>query len=193
MTRTRSSHPVEVHPQSSVRTCESIAAPVAALLDELRAVMATLSQDQYTRPSGPHFSGGTIGGHVRHVLDHVRAVVVGASSGVVDYDHRERGTSIETDVAAADAETARLRDDLVMLACRSAESPVNVCVIPARGAEAVTLGSTLARELAFALSHTVHHNATIRGMLVELGRHSPDSFGYAPSTLTFQDSTRCVR
>ena len=36
-----------------------------------------------------------------------------------------------------------------------------------RDGESIALESTLARELAFVLSHTIHHNATIRGMVVK--------------------------
>ena len=32
-----------------------------------------------------------IGQHLRHSLDHVNAILDGAESGVIDYDHRERG------------------------------------------------------------------------------------------------------
>jgi uncharacterized damage-inducible protein DinB len=42
--------------------------------------------------------------------------------------------------------------------------------------------STLARELAFVLNHTIHHQAMI-GLLASLhGCDVPDGFGYAPST-----------
>ena len=63
----------------------------------------------------------------------------------------------------------------------------------AREAQTVTLRSTIARELAFVLSHTIHHNATIRGMVIALGLSAPASLGYAPSTLAHMDMCRCVR
>ena len=45
--------------------------------------------------------GGSIGGHVRHCLDHVAALLDGLDGGVVDYEARERGTAAEGDPAAA--------------------------------------------------------------------------------------------
>jgi uncharacterized damage-inducible protein DinB len=70
---------------------------------------------------------------------------------------------------------------------------VRVSVMPRRNGEPVSLGSTLGRELAFVLSHTVHHNAMIRGMITSLGRPLPGAFGYAPSTLAHRDATPCAR
>ena len=49
------------------------------------------------------------------------------------------------------------------------------------------------RELAFVLSHTVHHNALIRVMVKLLGADVPADFGYAPSTLAHRKARTCVR
>jgi len=45
----------------------------------------------------------SIGGHVRHSLDHFR-FLVDAEEKCVDYDTRNRGTTVETDPAVAAAE-----------------------------------------------------------------------------------------
>ena len=42
--------------------------------------------------------------------------------------------------------------------------------------------STLRRELAFVISHTVHHQALIAMLLAVAGLQVPESFGLAPST-----------
>src|SRR5690606_41271688 len=46
---------------------------------------------------------GTIGAHLRHNLDHFGAAIGAfeADGGSIDYDHRERGTPVETDPDAA--------------------------------------------------------------------------------------------
>ena len=44
-------------------------------------------------------------------------------------------------------------------------------------------GSTVGRELAYVLSHTIHHNAIIGSMVKALGGVLPERFGYAPSTV----------
>lgn len=171
----------------------ALAAPVAALLRELLVVLDALSPAQYTSRCGEQFFDGAVGGHVRHCLDHVRALVDGAAAGEVDYDHRERGTGVETCPATARAEAERLIAALAALEDAPARTPLRVCVIPTRDGAAVRVGSTLARELAFVLSHTVHHNAIVRSMAYTLGARTPAGFGFAPSTLAHQDGLACAR
>src|SRR4051812_42637413 len=74
--------------------------PLAALLQQLADVVAHLRTDQYRQnPVGVVTS--SVGGHVRHCLDHVRALIDSLESGELDYDNRRRGTDIETSTAAA--------------------------------------------------------------------------------------------
>jgi hypothetical protein len=173
--------------------CERIAGPLAEILDELRLVVGTLSPDAYGVRMGEVFADATIGSHVRHCLDHVRAVVDGRIAGVIDYDHRNRGTAVETDPAEALAEIGRLSIGVRALQAAAAADPVSVAVMPTRDGECALLGSTLGRELAFVLSHTIHHNATVRGMVRTLGCQVPTNFGYAPSTLAHRDRCACAR
>jgi hypothetical protein len=49
------------------------------------------------------------------------------------------------------------------------------------------------RELAFVLSHTVHHNALIAVMALTLGVSIPDRFGYAPSTIAHLEKVACAQ
>lgn len=179
--------------------CSAIAAPLAQIMLELRELVTGLSADQYSARASDLFANSTIGGHVRHCLDHARALVDGRRTGIVDYDLRARGTSIETDLATADAELGRLIASVEQLAKLDADCSIGVSVIPTRDGVSITLSSTLARELAFVLSHTIHHNATIRGIALASGRAVPAAFGYAPSTLAHHDggddtgSSRCAR
>jgi len=62
------------------------------------------------------------------------------------------------------------------------DEPICVVSTVARNGETLTSMSTLARELAFVLSHTIHHQAMI-GLLASLhGSDVPDGFGFALST-----------
>ena len=179
--------------------CLALAAPLVQIMRELRELLGSISSDQYSARAGDLFANSTIGGHVRHCLDHARALIDGWRTGVVEYDHRARGTHIETDLPAADAELGRLIASVERLAKLDADESIGVSVMPTRDGLSITLSSTLARELAFVLSHTIHHNATIRSIALSLGSTVPVSFGYAPSTLAHQDvvngtrSTRCAR
>ncbi len=180
-------------PTMAPESCRHMAEPLAQILRELTGVLARLPKPLYQQRMGPAFGNSTIGAHTRHAIDHVRALVEGADAGTIDYDHRERGTPIELDPDAATAELNRLTDRVDQLSMVPAEDPVAIICMPTRDGPSVSLGSTLARELAFVLSHTIHHNATVRGMIVSLDRPVPDSFGYAPSTLAFQDAQACAQ
>jgi hypothetical protein len=48
--------------------------------------------------------------------------------------------------------------------------------------EAIVGWSTFARELAFVVSHTIHHQAIIGLLMAIHGRPVPDRFGHSPST-----------
>ena len=174
----------------------SVGAPLSRSLRELRTLLSGLTPAQYGARAGDLFADGTIGGHVRHCLDHARALCDAGRNGIVDYDHRTRGTSIETDPAAAGAEIERLIVLIEGLSTVDPDHPLGVSVMTSREGESVMLRSSLARELAFVLSHTIHHNAIIRGIALSQGRAVPDSFGFAPSTLAHRDAsggTGCAR
>ncbi len=61
--------------------------------------------------------------------------------------------------------------------------PVRVRVMVGADGSTAELRSTLARELAFAAHHAVHHHAMVRAIAAEFGREMPEDLGKAPSTL----------
>ena len=155
----------------------------------IAALDATLEEGVGRRSSvpahGPLFpnASGSIGEHVRHCLDHVSALVSADPSSCLSYDHRERGSAVETDPVQA-ARCIQLLRIRVMVGRWSARLDEPICVIStvAHGGGMLSGMSTLGRELAFVLSHTIHHQAMI-GLLATLhGCDVPDGFGFAPST-----------
>src|SRR4051812_41729070 len=161
-----------------------VVAPVTALvrlLDDLGDVITRIPDDAFARrPAGR--PSGSIGAHVRHCLDHVSALLDGIPAGRVSYDHRARGTESE---AVRSAALTRLRaltqavldlDPHVM--CRGVRLHVR---LDTRGT-CTEVQSTVARELAFVINHTIHHNATMALLLAEGGTQLPGRFGMAPST-----------
>lgn len=128
-------------------------------------------------------SSGAIGEHVRHVLDHVAALAGAPTSLPLSYDNRTRGTAVESDPGAALREMMRLDAALERWSTRPMDAPVAVAALLADGSRAITSWSTLGRELAFVMSHTIHHQAMIALLLEGVGRRPGDErFGYAPST-----------
>jgi len=69
-----------------------------AAIETLRqgeAFLAEISEENYTRKV-PAVFNASVGGHYRHCLDHFRNLLAAAGSGELNYDHRERGTMVET-------------------------------------------------------------------------------------------------
>jgi uncharacterized damage-inducible protein DinB len=158
------------------------AAQIDNLLQQLAAVVGTLDDSQY-RAERARGVSGSVGGHVRHCLDHVAALVSGSATGQVDYDARLRGTAVESWREAALQEIARLRCGLATLHPSSLDAHLDVMLTDTPDGTSVAR-STMLRELAFVASHTVHHFAIVSLLLREMGIGVPARFGYAPSTPT---------
>ena len=161
---------------------------VRGVLGQLADLLGGIGVEDYVRRPGATF-GGSIGGHVRHCLDHVAALLDGLDGSVIDYEKRERGTAVEADPGAAAARVAELGRRLGAFAGVTGltdDTAVRVVVLVAAGEEAVVVPSSVGRELAFVLSHTIHHHAMIGGMVQAMGGAVPEGFGVAPGTLRYR-------
>jgi uncharacterized damage-inducible protein DinB len=154
---------------------------LAPLLEQLESLLLDIDADVYSARLLPDASG-SVGEHVRHCLDHVSALLRADPWQTLSYDHRERGTPVETDPEAALRQIARLKRELVTWATRSLSEPIRVASVVSEAGDMVWGWSTLGRELAFVINHTVHHHAIIGVLLASHGHTLPRRFGYAPST-----------
>jgi len=151
------------------------------LLDQMRATVARLDDETYAAPPPQRVSGG-IGGHVRHCLDHVTALLAASRSGVCEYDRRLRHTAVEMSRAAAIQRITDLTAILRQVNPRGLDARVLVETQLEPGGPPLLTQSSLCRELAFVISHTIHHNALIAQMLRERGVRTDARYGVAPST-----------
>lgn len=172
------------------------AVALADVLEDLARVVSSLPAEHYARRPVGEFDA-SVGAHVRHCLDHVRALLLAASSGVpdgvLDYETRRRGTPVESSPAAALAAIGRLRAGTLELLSGIVERPILVRDRVAAAGEPIGARSTLGRELIFVCSHTTHHGAIIAAMVRRLGHETPERFGYAPSTIAFLEGSACAR
>ena len=155
--------------------------PLVDLLHQMRTMIARLDDVDYAMPAPGRTTGG-IGGHVRHCLDHVSALLAGTRTGLCAYDRRQRDTDIETSrVAAIDATTDAMIGVLQLdAATLASEVLVETQLDPA--GEMVITRSSVSREVAFLISHTIHHNALVAQMLYGRGIEVTPRFGLAPVT-----------
>ena len=83
------------------------------LLKEAAVLIASMDDSFYSQPM-PAFASGSIGQHIRHVLDHYQAVV-NVANGVIDYDRRRRDVRLESCKQLALAEIQQTIDVLTHL------------------------------------------------------------------------------
>lgn len=159
---------------------------VLETLEHGEALLAQLGDEDYARKVSVAFNA-SIGGHYRHCLDHFRSLLDAAVHGDLNYDHRERGTLIESDRFAALNATRELREGYERLDPMFLMRSLNVtCKTSYATSGSQASLSTVGREIMYSVAHAVHHYALIGVMCGVMGLKMPAGFGVAPSTLRHQ-------
>lgn len=166
--------------------------PLVGLLDQLFLLIETLTDEEYTRKPVDVVES-SIGGHVRHNLDHIQALLRGLPTGRVCYDHRDRDTAMERNRLAALNALLQLERELRGFEWDRVPRSLVLSALVAPDLPPVEVQTSPERELAFVVSHTIHHNALIRVMVKLIGADVTADFGYAPSTIAHKRSYTCVR
>ncbi|MHA7878640.1 MAG: DinB family protein [Saccharospirillum sp.] len=127
-------------------------------------------------------AGQSIGQHVRHILEHYQCLWQALDQQCeLDYEQRPRQSVLEqsTDRALADLERhcQRLRQ------LSHATTPLSLQLHSVAPGHSGAVTTSLARELAFLASHTVHHQALIKLLATQMGHTLPPTFGVHHSTL----------
>ncbi len=154
--------------------------PVDKLIDQLRhsvATIAALDDLSYRKMAN---ATSSVGAQFRHCLDFVSALVKGIETGRIDYNDRERDPRIETDRHLA---MALFEQGIRRLSAINGANTVETILVRSELDSSSWLPSSLAREIEFVHSHTVHHHALIGEKLAGLGIEVTENFGVAPSTL----------
>lgn len=141
----------------------------------------------------PAVFNSTVGGHLRHVLEHYTSFLDGLEGNAIDYEKRARDPLIEQNCAHGRVQLAGVAARLEALLADSADRSVQVRMEnPPDPDTAAWSLSSLSRELEFLLSHTVHHYALIAVICTRLGHQPAADFGMAPSTLRHQAAQATV-
>ena len=166
---------------------------VIEILNQGEALLCELNDESYVRRLPTAFNA-SMGGHYRHCLDHFRALLDAGEEGNLNYDHRERGTLVETDRFAALNATRALRDGYEQMPQAWLARKLQVTCKTSYALDgSQTSGSTVGREIMYVVAHAVHHYALIGIMGGLMGLNMPRGFGVAPSTAKYQAAAADVR
>jgi uncharacterized damage-inducible protein DinB len=157
------------------------------ILSQAVDLLGRLSAKLFTNNDDAWFHSG-VGRHVRHIIDFYTAFLEGLPGGAIDYDARRRNPALESSRKAA---AARLVE--IMAALARIENTDRVVQSKTdghrRNPAAAFSSSTVGRELQFLAFHTVHHYAMVAMTLERQGFQTPETFGIAPSTLAYWQSS----
>ncbi|WP_100657824.1 DinB family protein [Alteromonas flava] len=155
------------------------------VLEQALEIISTMTVEEYQQVLSPHFSG-SIGQHIRHIIDHYLALEQGALLGHVDYNQRHRASNIERckqeATAAIQAIVTWLHGLEPSALGRQIVIESEVSVIGTQSEQGV---STLGREIMFVSSHAIHHYSLIAIIRSLQGGVVPELFGYAPATISY--------
>ncbi len=157
-------------------------------LEEIKELLSQFSSEQYTK-SNSLLSGASIGQHLRHILEFYICLKNGSNTGSISYDERKRDLLIETQL---DFALETINEISVFL--NSVNKDFALTLKANYGiseTKSVLIPSSLYRELAYTLDHTIHHLAIIKIGLSNEDIKLDESFGVAPSTLRYRE--KCVR
>ena len=158
---------------------------IAEVLRQGESLLSSLSDEHYARKL-PAVFGSAIGEHYRHCLDHFQSLLQGLDADEINYDHRERNRRIENDRTFGLSETHRIKRAFGSVPKRFLDCPINVRSKVSYELDAApVIGSTVGRELMYAVTHSIHHYALIAVMCGMLEVPVPTGFGVAPSTLKY--------
>lgn len=155
-------------------------------LKEIRSLLVKVQNNLYVAPQ-MILNGATIGQHFRHILEFYISLEKGLQNGIVSFDDRERNVLIETDVEYAMERINKLINFIENIeGDRSIQLKANYAT---SSEDTSFIQSSLYRELAYTMDHTIHHLAIVKIALSnDLERLGiGENFGVAPSTVRYNN------
>lgn len=155
-------------------------------LIQLRDMLLIINTDNYNHETDI-LSGSSIGQHIRHILEFYILLISGSFSGTIGYDKRQRDVRIEED-----PEFAIKTIDSLLSGIDTLDENLAVHFegdFTADGSSKNTILSSVGRELAYCIEHSIHHQALIKAGLISLGLNdiTDEHFGVAYSTIRYRE------
>jgi hypothetical protein len=154
-------------------------------VQQAKAYLLGLSAENYQVVIKPHFASSA-GAHMRHILDHYLALKDGLNQGLINYNKRNRYSSVESCPQTALLQWQKIEQWLKEVSQLDTDMSLTViCETSVNKTQNTQTQSTLARELVFVSSHAVHHFSLLAVINSLLGNKDEINFGIAPSTATY--------
>ena len=155
---------------------------------QLKDLVQVIGTEKYNTPS-EILSGATIGQHIRHILEFYLLLVSGSFSGTVSYDKRERDLRLENDPVFAAKVIDRLLSGLnTLVVTQTVKFEADYS---SEGNSQKMISSSVGRELAYCIEHSIHHQAIIKAGLIDLNCTElvNGDFGVAYSTIRYRNDS----
>ena len=159
------------------------------VLTQLQQMLDQMNDQEYSKKLRI-LNENTIGKHVRHILELYECLVTGTPQQSVNYDKRERNTALEEDVLFALAKIAEIKEAVLLME----DKPFTLWAAFHQDKDLMhKIDSSVFRELAYNIEHSIHHMAIIKmALLVDFPLvQTAEEFGIAPSTIKYHQ--QCVR
>lgn len=150
-------------------------------LDSLQCILQQITVEDYSRKLSV-LKGSSIGMHMRHIIEFYECLLNSSVSDIVCYDTRKRNMLLEGNIKYTQDFILVIKDALSRLT-----SNARKVVIANYQSQQVSMESSIYRELAYTIEHTVHHLAIISIVVPQYFSYIslPTDLGYASSTLAY--------
>jgi uncharacterized glyoxalase superfamily protein PhnB len=152
-------------------------------ITDITDILRQLSPSEYAQELSL-LNGSSIGKHIRHIIEFYEALFTAQKTKKLCYDHRERKMILEDNLSYTLHFLEEMKEQCILLA-------QNVPLVMEAQYDKYTyeVNTSLHREIIYNIEHTVHHLAIIRIALMACfpDVRIPENFGYAASTIQFQE------
>jgi hypothetical protein len=156
------------------------------ILGQLINLLEQMNDEEYCQPLDV-ISKNTIGKHVRHIVEFYEEMLKGYEAGLIDYDARLRNTRLETERTFVISSLNSINNKLFTI---KSDSPLKLALSVGLTDEKYAIDTTIYREIAYNIEHTIHHFAIIKIAIDTAfdGISLPENFGIAYSTIKHQQT-----
>ena len=155
---------------------------------QLKTILNQVSEFDYLKTLSV-LESGTLGKHVRHILEFYQCLFLAQNNDTICYDDRKRNLLLEENVRYANDCIDEIIDKLELVTTNK-----RLLLNAKFEKDEVIMETSLFREITYNLEHTVHHLAIIRiAITTELKYiQLSQNFGYAHSTINYLESQKKI-